>query len=232
MYVFAACAAAPAPYGLTVRVWKSGTGGPGTVLFDSSARTATPCPATPRTCGTATRPTRTATTSSAPLPAGSTRTRARRTGRSSSRSTTGWSRRGCGPQTPPGRPNALVDARRPATPAPRRSHCSTRCAGSANGGSSTWPSAPAYAARSSGACRGATSAGRAGFGCLPLSQREQGALDPGDRRPPACLGGDRGARRRRRVRDPGSALPRPPATTASGATTPPLRPRSRRSGVS
>jgi hypothetical protein len=37
MYVFNAGAAAPAPYGLRVRVWKSGTGGPGTALLDSSA---------------------------------------------------------------------------------------------------------------------------------------------------------------------------------------------------
>jgi phage head maturation protease len=37
MYVFNAGAAAPAPYGLRVRVWKSGTGGPGTAVLDSSA---------------------------------------------------------------------------------------------------------------------------------------------------------------------------------------------------
>jgi uncharacterized protein len=37
MYVFNAGAAALAPYGLRVRVWKSGTGGPGTAVLDSSA---------------------------------------------------------------------------------------------------------------------------------------------------------------------------------------------------
>jgi HK97 family phage prohead protease len=36
-YVFNAGAAAPAPYGLQVRVWKSGTGGPGTAVLDSGA---------------------------------------------------------------------------------------------------------------------------------------------------------------------------------------------------